>query len=265
MSNSQDGVVEVIGCAAPGRGRSRAWLLASLGAALALLAACGGGATPSTEATGSSVDFTLTVLPERFTGMGIGGQPILLLVMASGAASDGPVEISATSQGAMVSVEPARLEPGVVGEITVIPAAVTQETELGIAISAARGDVEHVSSRSLKVFPGEGTEGATAAGFLARFAEWLEVNRPDLGITRATAWEEAAGPWVLIVTHYMYLSEEWELDLAWHAATIPPNDWVRINLRRRWVEVAPSIAFEISSAAAFDQPRDIPPDPAVWR
>jgi hypothetical protein len=45
----------------------------------------------------------------------------------------------------------------------------------------------------------------------------------------------------------------------------PPDDWARIYLRRRWSEVHPSRAFEISSVSSGAEPREIAPPEAVWR
>jgi hypothetical protein len=40
---------------------------------------------------------------------------------------------------------------------------------------------------------------------------------------------------------------------------IPPNDWSRVILRRRWTEMTPSVAFEVQSVSAGDEPREIEP------
>ena len=94
-----------------------------------------------------------------------------------------------------------------------------------------------------------------------RLADYIER---ELGISEGTVWQGTPGSWVLIVTHYVFISADWEVDLAWHVMT-PPNDWIRIQLRHRWTETAPSVAFEIPSAAGTASPREIAPDEAVWR
>jgi len=248
--------------------------LAVPGLALILLSACTTApsptaAPPSVNPSPSSqpsagVDFTLSVLPELFVGKAIGGQRVLLLVTVSGAPADGPVDVSASAAGAVAMVAPARLSPGTVGEVTVIPAPVTAEQELVVTITATRGGVERTAERTVGMFPGEDSDAGTAAEHLARFIPWLAANQPELGITAATSWQGTPGGWVLVVTHYQYLSTDWELDIAWHNM-IPPDDWVRINLRHRGTESAPSVAFEVSSASANSTPREIPPEPAVWR
>ena len=65
---------------------------------------------------------------------------------------------------------------------------------------------------------------------------------------------------MLEVSHYLFLSESWEMGLSWHIM-IAPYDWARIYLRPR-SEVAPTAAFEISSVSdpASDPWPIVPPD-----
>lgn len=221
------------------------------------------GPAPTTTGPSGSA-FSLTVLPERFVGKSIGDQRVILLVTASGTASDGPVAIRATAGGERVEVEPAELEPGKVGEVTVVPAAITGEHDLIVTITATRDDVVQTEERTIPLVEGTDSEAATARGNLARFTGWLGESRPELGISDGTEWQGTPGSWVLVVTHYIFVSDAWELDMAWHVM-MPPDDWIRINLRHRWTETTPSIAFEIPSAAGIGGPREIAPDDAVWR
>lgn len=69
----------------------------------------------------------------------------------------------------------------------------------------------------------------------------------------------------LVVTHYLFLSDEWEMGVSWHIM-IPPSDWTRIYLRHRFDEMTPSLAFEISSRAnATEPPHEIEPPDEVTR
>lgn len=54
-------------------------------------------------------------------------------------------------------------------------------------------------------------------------------------------------PHILVVSHYLFFSEEWEMGLQWHIM-IAPYDWARIYLRPR-AEVQPTHAFEITSVS----------------
>ncbi|HEX6129083.1 MAG TPA: hypothetical protein VF071_08700 [Candidatus Limnocylindria bacterium] len=235
-----------------------------------VLAGCGSGgggsALPSAEPAESepaSADFELEVMPAQFVGMSIGGQPVVFLVTVSGTEADGAVEISATAEGAAITVEPQPLTPGVVGEVTVVPASVDAEGQLAVTLTASRGGVEKTEERTLMVMPGDDTLANEAARHLAPFIAWLEANRPELGITQQTDWDGSLGGWVLIVEHYQYLSKDWELGLSWHVM-VEPDDWARIYLRHRWTETEPSLAFEISSFAGASEPIEITPE-GIWR
>ncbi len=248
---------------------SSASRLSAVVAVALLLAACGGGGSPSSAPTSASpssaVPFTLDVVPGASVGRTVGGQTVVFLVTASGAATDGPVDIAATAPNATVSVEPQPLPPGVVGEVTVVPQAVqADEVPLEVTINASRGGITREERRTLTMVPGEDTLATEAKAQLAPFIAWLAAERPDLGITAQTSWEGSVGSWVLIVSHYQYLSDDWELGLSWHVM-VPPDDWARIYLRHRWTEAKPSLAFEISSVAGATQPHPIDPPEAVWR
>jgi hypothetical protein len=236
--------------------------------AAVLLVACGGGAnpTPSASPMGSAggAEFSLQVEPAESVGWTIGGQRVVFLVTPSGSAYEGDVTITAEAPGATVSVAPQPLPPGTVGEVSVVPDPVSEETELTVTITAGRGGVERQESRTLTMAPGEDTLGPEADALLARFTEWLVAERPDLGIVPETEWAGTPGSWVLVVNHRQYMSDDWELGLEWHVM-IAPDDWARIYLRHRWTESRPSAAFEISSVSSDDVPHEIDPPASVWR
>lgn len=71
-------------------------------------------------------------------------------------------------------------------------------------------------------------------------------------------------PQWLVVSHYLFLSPEWELHVEWHIM-VAPDDWARIDLRRRFVESAPSEAFEISSLTEGGEPHPFEVPATVWR
>ncbi|MGZ8474594.1 MAG: hypothetical protein ACXWWQ_00010 [Candidatus Limnocylindria bacterium] len=238
---------------------------AAMLAAVMVLAGCGAGPGASEPAPSAPpVEFDLDVVPVMSGGRAIPDEPVIFLVTVSGSADDGPVSLAVEAAGATVSAEPEELQPGVVGEVTVVPAEVDEERELAVKITAARSGVERQQARSVRVVPGEDSLGPRADQLLERFASWLAIERPELGIGPETEWEGMPGSWVLVVSHYLYFSDEWELGLSWHVM-IAPDDWARIYLRRRWTEVAPSAAFEISSVAGELEPHAIEPPDAAWR
>jgi hypothetical protein len=151
-----------------------------------------------------------------------------------------------------------------VGEVTVVPEGSTAERAVDVTIEGERGGIVRRVSRQLTVVPGEDSLGPEAAALLGRFTGWLATNRSDLGIGPETRWEASPGGWVLVVNHYQFETEDWELGLSWHVM-VPPDDWARIYLRRRWTEAVPSAAFEIQSVTGRSIPRQIEPPDAVWR
>jgi hypothetical protein len=237
---------------------------------LVLVAGCASPASPppsSAPPSPSPSDFSLEVIPASFVGRAIGGQRVVFLVIATGSAADGPVQLAATAAGASVTIEPQPLTPGVAGEVTVVPEPVAEGSEpvdVEVTIMGSRGGAERAVERMFPVAPGTDELGAEAAEHLAPFVAWLAANRPELGINPQTSWQPTPGSWVLVVTHYAFFSKDWEAELSWHVM-LPPDDWARISLRHRWTEAHPSLAFEISSFSGGTKPHEIDPPDDVWR
>ena len=90
-----------------------------------------------------------------------------------------------------------------------------------------------------------------------QFILWLTLNHPGLGITNETEWSGTiVNPRILVVMHYLFFSDDWEMYVTWHV-TIPPHDWTRIYLRQRFAELRPSYAFEVSSVMHHAPPHAI--------
>lgn len=220
---------------------------------------------PGSPAPTSAAFLSMEVVPAQAVGFALPGQRFVFLVRPAGAPADGPVQLTATAAGATVAIQPASVQPGAVAEVTVVPGEVTgDEVPLEVEITARRGAATCTERHTITVQPGTDELRSEADTHLAPFLPWLAANRPELGITAATTWDAMPGTWVLIVSHYLYFSSDWELDLAWHVM-VAPDDWSRINLRRRWTELQPSLAFEISSVSGATTPHEIAPEAAVWR
>jgi hypothetical protein len=66
-----------------------------------------------------------------------------------------------------------------------------------------------------------------------RFVEYLEENCTTFQINESTSWDAFGNaPMILIVEHYLFKSEYWEMEISRHV-TIQPHDWVKIYLRPR--------------------------------
>lgn len=229
-----------------------------------LVSACAGTSATGTPAAGFVVD----VLPPEEpldVRTAIAGQRCVFLVRVTGGDSTEPIEIDATADGATVEVAPATLEEGVVAEVTVVPWPVSSDASVPVTITVGRGDASRTERRTIPVWPETDSLEPEARDRLASFTGWLATEQPALGITPAKAWDGSAlQTKMLVVSHYQFLSDDWEAALEWHVM-IAPHDWSRIILRRRWVDDRPSLAFEIGSVSAGDPPREITPPEAILR
>lgn len=221
--------------------------------------------TPTVPPAG---EFELEAIPPAITNS-VPGQRCVFLVAVQGDGGGSPITLSATAPGAQVVVEPQSARPGMVAEITVIPAADQQETTVPVTIRGVRDGETREITASLDVLadmPGVDEErGAYAATVRDRFVPWLEANHPELGITTSTSWTgTVVTPQILVVMHYLFFSAEWEMHVDWHIM-IPPYDWARIDLRHRFDETRPSYAFEIESWSSETEPRPTEVPEEIWR
>jgi len=217
--------------------------------------------------------FHINVIPEQRTEeqeplYSIAGQHFVFLVTITGEGegSERPVRISATAPYAEVVIYQKDICEGEVAEVVVIPAQSSIGKTIEVAITGTRDSVSDEKLVSFKVAEGEDDRQEYAEMLLDRFVSWLATNHPELRITEDTAWNGTmVSPVWLVVSHYLFFSEEWEAHIEWHIM-MPPYDWTRIDLRHRFDELEPSYAFEISSVNATSSepvPMEVPE--TVWR
>ncbi len=226
----------------------------------------------SIDACSPTGEFSINVIPEQRTEQqdplySIAGQYFVFLVVITdeGQENQLPVHISATAPGAEVVIYKEDIFEGEVAEVVVIPAQSSIGTTIDVTITGNRGSASDEKTVSFEVAEGEDDRQEYAEELLDRFVSWLATNHTELGITDDTAWNGTmVSPVWLVVSHYLFFSEEWEVHLSWHI-TIPPDDWARIDLRHRFNELEPSYAFEISSVDATGEPVPIEPPDTVWR
>ncbi|MGB8361716.1 MAG: hypothetical protein WCE80_09985 [Acidimicrobiia bacterium] len=224
---------------------------------VAVLGGCAGASEPTTTTVGPSPTRpapgpTTTLAPVQgvvfspeFIQGAIPGERLVLLVGDSGPEA-GPATIIAEATHATVTIEPSTLNGGEVAEVTVVPAAVDNETVMAIRIDATRGGETSSSSWTVNVMPWQDDRGAQARDILGLFAVWLADNRPNLGVTSETEFEGTfVAPELLVVSHYAFFNKEWELGLSWHVM-LPPDDFSELYLRPR-SELRPTMAFRIDS------------------
>ena len=204
--------------------------------------------------------------------MAIAGQRVVFLVVVDdtgeGSGYGKAVDISATVFGAAttgkvaVTVYNPAIKSGEVAEVTVIPDQASTNKVLSLIIQGQRGGLEQTEAIAVEVVepfvPGMEDElGALAAEMRDKFIPWLAANHPEFGIASETEWiGTIVNPNIIVVMHYIFYSEDWEMYLVWHV-TIQPHDWTRVYLRPRFTETQASYAFEISSVQGQEQPQSI--------
>jgi len=216
--------------------------------------------------------FHINVIPEQRTEdqepfYSIAGQRFVFLVTITdeGQVSEIPVHISAIAPGAEVVIYYEDIFEKETAEVVVIPAQASIGQIIEVTITGTRGSVSDEKVASFEVAEGEDDRQEYATELLDKFVSWLATNHPELGITEDTAWDGTmVSPVWLVVSHYLFFSEEWEAHISWHIM-VPPYDWAKIDLRHRFGELEPSYAFEISSLDANSEPVPIEVPETVWR
>ncbi|MGY5852798.1 MAG: hypothetical protein RTU92_04455 [Candidatus Thorarchaeota archaeon] len=78
------------------------------------------------------------------------------------------------------------------------------------------------------------------------FIEYFSIHYSEFNIDNDTEWTPIYnGAGILVVSHYLFRSAEWELAISWHVM-IPPHDWVEVYLRPR-AHTQPSWAGKVES------------------
>jgi hypothetical protein len=222
---------------------------------------------PASGEPQENTTFHVNVMPEQLNGDSIAGQHCVFLVTITyeGQECQLPVRISAKAPGAEVVIYQQDIVEGQVGEVVVIPTQKSTGKTVEVTISGNQGSLTDKKVVSFDVAEGEDDRQEYAEELLDRFVSWLATNHPELGITDDTTWNGTmVSPVWLVVSHYLFFSEEWEVHISWHIM-IPPSDWAKIDLRHRFDELAPSYAFEISSVNATSEPVPTEVPETVWR
>ncbi|HUW45526.1 MAG TPA: hypothetical protein VMW50_06990, partial [Dehalococcoidia bacterium] len=192
----------------------------------------------------STPEFHINVIPEQLNGDSIAGQHCVFLVTITDEGQEGqlPVRISAKAPGSDVVIYQQDIVEGQVAEVVVIPAQASTGKTIKVTITGNRGSSTDKKVVSFAVVEGEDDRQEYAVELLDRFVPWLATNHPELGITGDTAWNGTmVSPVWLVVSHYLFFSEEWEVHISWHIM-VPPYDWAKIDLRHRFDELEPSYA-----------------------
>jgi hypothetical protein len=190
----------------------------------------------------------------------VGQRVVFLVVVEDTGKGNGygeAVDVAATASGATVSVTNPAIKPGEIAEVTVIPDQTSTNTILTLTITGHRNAFEQNETVDMEVIDWEDDLSEVAAEMRDKFVPWLASHHPELAITSETEWiGTIVNPGILVVMHYMFYSDDWELYVTWHVM-IPPYDWTKIYLRSRFTETRSSLAFEISSVQGEQEPHPI--------
>lgn len=234
-----------------------------------VIAACGeGGSASPSPSTAFTVDVAPSELPVELRAAIPGEKTSFLVSILDQAGGMTPATVTATASRATVDrIVPSELAPGQVGEVWLtLDPTITIDTTASVTITVTRGGATQTVVRTILVYPmsGEGRAQDAQAHF-DWWVAWLAAKHPELGVKADTAWEPLYVSILLVVSHMSYFSNDWEIGLAWHAATIPPNDWSQIYLRRRGAEAKPSLSFKLDSFFGKTAPYAVPPPNVVVR
>jgi hypothetical protein len=225
------------------RSRRRAFVLALVLAAV--VAACGDAPGPTTSAPADSTPAPKIVVGPEFVNGAVPGSDLVLLVGLDGA-DGGEVTLTAEAPGAVVEVSPAAIAGDEVAEVVIVPDPVEVDTDIEVTVTATgEGGTDSVT-RMVTVVPWEDDRGDQARAVLDLFLPWLAEQHPEFGLTTDTEFAGTmTAPLLLIVSHYGFYSEDWEVGVSWHIM-VPPDDFAELYLRPRG-EFAPTHAFRIES------------------
>jgi hypothetical protein len=234
-----------------------------------LLAGCGSSAETTTPTNTQEMDipFQMITVPETLKGFSIPGQKIVYLVTYAdqGNTKGVKVTINATADGATVEVVNPEIGPGEVAEIIVSPDSASPGKTIEVKFTGIRGRIKVEKSMTFEVIKGQDDREGYARELQEKFIAWLVINHPELNISADTEWVGTmVSPQWLVVSHYLFFSDEWEMHIEWHIM-VAPDDWAKIDLRRRFKETKPSLAFEISSLTAKGNPKAIAVPDELWR
>ncbi|MDX1797187.1 MAG: hypothetical protein R3255_00925 [Candidatus Lokiarchaeia archaeon] len=118
-------------------------------------------------------------------------------------------------------------------EVFLYPNITHLNTVIEIEANVSSGRIFQVDYAKVRVIDWTSVISSEIIAMRDEFVDYLSSNHTNFSINESTIWEEfGSAPQILVVEHYLFRSEYWEMELAKHA-TIAPHDWVEIYLRPR--------------------------------
>jgi len=187
----------------------------------------------------------ISTRPEFVNRIIPGRRPLALVV--SGDTGDAAATLSGTSSlgGMVVSFEQTTLIPGEAVEVWVDVPEVVVDTDFTVTVRATRGAASSQVDIRATAVPGVDDVSGTAKEIAAVFLRHLAGSVPGGPITVADLGNGTPVAGLLVVTHYAWFTDAYEVGLGWHIM-VAPSDWAVLYLRPRH-NPAPARAFRINS------------------
>jgi hypothetical protein len=119
-------------------------------------------------------------------------------------------------------------------EIFITPSISNIGSEIDIKlITTSESRVTTIGRYSLDVINWTSSTEANILAIRDHFIHYIETNTTFSNLNSSTTWSFCGSPaQILIVEHYLFRSEYWEIEVSRHVM-IAPHDWVQIYIRPR--------------------------------
>ena len=200
--------------------------------------------TPATT-TAPVTDFTLATRPEFVNRIIPGRRPVALVTATATGTESITFAATAEPEGVTVEFVPTSVSPGGTAEIWAVIPEVSSDVPVTITVTATRGGFAHTVAIPCTAIPGVDDLAPTALQIAQVFLDAMadKVNGLTTDAHDLRNGTPTAG--LLVVSHYAWFTDEYEVGLAWHIM-VAPQDWAELYIRPRSAP-APTRAFRLTS------------------
>lgn len=220
--------------------RMRGLMAAAAAMALVTAPACG-----SEKEDGAPAPFTLRSSPEFVNRLIPGERPLALVTTEEVGGEQITLSASISLDGGTALLRPNRIVPGEVAEVWVTLPDVAGDVPFTVTVSGTNGGNDSSVEISATATPGVDDLATTATDIAALFIGELSGTVPGLPSTVDDLAGGTPVAGLLVVTHYAWFTEQYEIGVAWHVM-VAPDDWADFYIRPRDA-LAPTVAYRLSS------------------
>lgn len=187
----------------------------------------------------------LTRSPEFVNRIIPGHRPLAIVTASGGTGAAANLVGTSSLSGLSVSFVPESLAPGASAEVWVDVPEVSEDVPFTVTVTAAQGKEQQSLTVSATAVPGVDDIAETATQIAAVFLDRLHAQLPGLpaDVSKLVNGTPVAG--LLVVTHYAWFTDAYEIGLAWHIM-VAPDDFAELYVRPRG-ERAPTHTYRINS------------------